>query len=192
LIGESVEHTIITFDDYNPKVKGTDTVNTWNSFTFAADAEGFIAENITFENTAGRVGQAVALRVNADKVIFRNCRFLGTKVPDQEQISKKGGGTVIIPEGLWLTGPIALKSNINLHAENGALVLFTSDYDEYPMVKTWYEGLNCWRTMSPETKKAEKEGYPLKMLLFPIAWFIMVMVDLLLVAKCPAESAISK
>ena len=79
LIGESVEHTIITFDDYNPKVKGTDTISTFNSFTFAADAEGFIAENITFENSAGRVGQAVALRVNADKVIFRNCRFLGNQ-----------------------------------------------------------------------------------------------------------------
>ena len=66
-----------------------------------------------------------------------------------DTVFKKGGGTVIIPEGLWLTGPIKLKSNINLHAEKGALVLFTSDYDEYPVVKTWYEGLNCWRTMSP-------------------------------------------
>jgi polygalacturonase len=66
-----------------------------------------------------------------------------------DTVFKRGGGTVIIPEGLWLTGPVTLKSNINLRAEKGALVLFTSDYDEYPMVKTWYEGLNCWRTSSP-------------------------------------------
>jgi pectinesterase len=79
LIGENVDKTIITFDDYNPKVKGKDTITTWNSFTFSAEAEGFIAENITFENTAGRVGQAVALHVNSDKVIFRNCHFMGNQ-----------------------------------------------------------------------------------------------------------------
>ena len=66
-----------------------------------------------------------------------------------DTVYKRGGGTVIVPGGLWLTGPITLKSNVNLHTERGALVLFTSDYNEYPMIKTWYEGLNCWRTMSP-------------------------------------------
>lgn len=79
LIGESIDKTIITFNDYNPKVKGTDTINTWTSYTFAVDGEGFEAENITFENSAGRVGQAVTVRVMADKVIFRNCRLLGNQ-----------------------------------------------------------------------------------------------------------------
>jgi polygalacturonase len=64
-------------------------------------------------------------------------------------VVNKGGGTVIIPEGLWLTGPIVLKSKVNLHAEKGALVLFTNNYDEYPLVKTWFEGESTWRAMSP-------------------------------------------
>ena len=79
IIGDIPENTIITYDDYNPRVIGTDTINTWTSFTFAVDAEGFIAENITFENSAGRVGQAVAVRIMADMVIFKNCRFLGNQ-----------------------------------------------------------------------------------------------------------------
>lgn len=79
IIGEDPEKTIITFDDYNPRVYGKDTITTWSSCSFAVDAEGFIAENITFENSAGRVGQAVAVRIMSDKVIFRNCRFIGNQ-----------------------------------------------------------------------------------------------------------------
>jgi len=79
ITGEDVNKTVITFNDYNPKIIGIDTINTWTSYTFSVDAEGFVAENITFENSAGRVGQAVAVRVMADMVIFRNCRFLGNQ-----------------------------------------------------------------------------------------------------------------
>src|SRR5690606_18453361 len=66
-----------------------------------------------------------------------------------EAVSKKGGGKVIIPRGLWLTGPIQLKSNIHLHLEEGALVRFSRDFDEYPLVDTSFEGLNTVRCMSP-------------------------------------------
>jgi polygalacturonase len=66
-----------------------------------------------------------------------------------DSIVQKGGGTVVIPEGLWLTGPIVLKSKVNLHADKGALVLFTNNYDEYPLIKTWFEGESMWRAMSP-------------------------------------------
>ena len=45
-----------------------------------------------------------------------------------------GGGTVLIPPGLWLTGPIELKSNVNLHADRGAMVIFTTDHTQYPMI----------------------------------------------------------
>lgn len=37
-----------------------------------------------------------------------------------DETSQKGGGTVVVPRGIWLTGPIVLKSNINLHLEDGA------------------------------------------------------------------------
>ena len=48
---------------------------------------------------------------------------------------KAGGGTVIIPAGTWLTGPIEMKSNVNLHVEKGALVLFTPDRNQYPIIR---------------------------------------------------------
>lgn len=66
-----------------------------------------------------------------------------------ENISSKGGGTVIIPRGLWLTGPIILKSNLNIHAEEGALVIFSKDKNQYPLVETSFEGLNTVRCTSP-------------------------------------------
>src|SRR4051812_2553887 len=48
--------------------------------------------------------------------------------------NKKGGGVVVIPEGLWLTGPIVLKSNVNLHLRRNALLQFTKDFNQYPLV----------------------------------------------------------
>jgi DNA sulfur modification protein DndE len=51
-----------------------------------------------------------------------------------EACANAGGGTVVVPEGTWLTGPIEMKSNVNLHAEANALVLFTPDRSQYPIV----------------------------------------------------------
>ena len=59
--------------------------------------------------------------------------------------SKEGGGRVVIPEGTWLCGPITLKSNVNLHLEKGATLLFTADLKEYlPLVYTRWEGMDCY------------------------------------------------
>ena len=58
--------------------------------------------------------------------------------------SKDGGGRVIIPAGTWLTGPITLKSNVNLHLEEGAVLLFTTDETKYPLVYTRWEGMDCY------------------------------------------------
>lgn len=66
-----------------------------------------------------------------------------------EAVANKGGGRVIIPRGIWLSGPIVLKSNINLHLEEGALLLFTADKDDYPIIATSFEGLNTYRCQSP-------------------------------------------
>ena len=66
-----------------------------------------------------------------------------------DEVSRKGGGKVIIPAGIWLTGPIILKSNLELFASEGALILFSTDKDLYPLVGTSFEGLNTWRCISP-------------------------------------------
>lgn len=65
-----------------------------------------------------------------------------------EFIAQKGGGTVVIPRGVWLTGPIILRDNINLHAQAGALILFSTNFDHYPIVETIFEGLNTRRCMA--------------------------------------------
>ena len=64
-------------------------------------------------------------------------------------VNAKGGGKVVIPEGLWLTGPIELLSNVNLHTEKNALVVFTDDFNAYPILETSFEGLNTRRCQSP-------------------------------------------
>lgn len=77
-IGEDAETTILTFDNYADRLNAFgEKMGTSGSASFYVFADGFTAENITFENTAGPVGQAVAVRVDGDQVIFRNCRFLG-------------------------------------------------------------------------------------------------------------------
>jgi pectinesterase len=74
-IGESVEKTIINFNDYSGRGK----LITFTSYTAKISGNRFTAENITFQNSAGPVGQALALYVDADKAVFKNCRFLGNQ-----------------------------------------------------------------------------------------------------------------
>lgn len=64
-------------------------------------------------------------------------------------LSEKGGGKLIVPHGVWFTGPIELKSNVNLHLEYGAIIQFSPDEDLYPIIKTSYEGLDQYRAQSP-------------------------------------------
>ena len=64
-------------------------------------------------------------------------------------LAKKGGGVVLVPAGLWLTGPVVLQSNINLHLATGATLLFTKDFDQYPLVAGNWEGLPQMRNQSP-------------------------------------------
>lgn len=74
-IGENVDSTLITWNDYSGKGKHT----TFTSYTAKISGNRFRAENITFANSAGPVGQALALYVDADKAVFRNCKFLGNQ-----------------------------------------------------------------------------------------------------------------
>src|SRR5437762_3067679 len=78
LIGEDVEKTILTYD-LHANVIGKDgkPIGTFRTPSTVIDADDFTAENITFENSAGPVGQALAIRVDGDRVTFRRCRFLG-------------------------------------------------------------------------------------------------------------------
>lgn len=60
-----------------------------------------------------------------------------------------GGGVVLIPAGVWTSGPFSLVSNVNLHLEHNALLQFTTDFDQYPLIETGWEGLRQMRRHSP-------------------------------------------
>ncbi len=66
-----------------------------------------------------------------------------------EACAAGGGGTVVIPRGSFVTGPIIMKSNINLHLDAGALILFSSDFNQYPLVASSFEGVDAARCQSP-------------------------------------------
>lgn len=63
--------------------------------------------------------------------------------------SAKGGGVVLIPNGFWLTGPIKLQSNVNLHLEKNALLLFSKNFDDYKIIEGNYEGVPSAKNESP-------------------------------------------
>lgn len=71
-------------------------------------------------------------------------------------IHNKGGGTVVIPTGIWHTGPIVLKDNTCLHTEEGALIIFSVNFDDYPLVTTVFEGLDTKRCQSPISARNAK------------------------------------
>lgn len=75
-----------------------------------------------------------------------NTKSINQAITDCNQ---RGGGVVLIPEGLWLTGPIELKSNVNLHLAKNSLLQFTKDFKEYPLVEGNWEGIPQMRNQSP-------------------------------------------
>ncbi|MEZ0484209.1 pectinesterase family protein [Fibrella aquatica] len=86
LIGESREGVIITGNDYSGKTypggkdrTGADKFSTYTSYVVLVDAPDILLENLTIQNTAGRVGQAVALHVEGDRFACRNCTLLGNQ-----------------------------------------------------------------------------------------------------------------
>jgi polygalacturonase len=66
-----------------------------------------------------------------------------------DALVQKGGGKLVVPQGVWHTGPIELKSHINLHLNAGAVILFAADETLYPLIDTSFEGLDTRRCQSP-------------------------------------------
>jgi pectinesterase len=78
LKGEDAEKTVLTFD-LHANLPGTDgkPIGTFKTPSTWIDADDVTAEDLTFENSAGPVGQALAIRIDGDRVAFRRCRFIG-------------------------------------------------------------------------------------------------------------------
>ena len=73
-----------------------------------------------------------------------------------DHVTEKGGGKVVVPAGVWYTGPIVLKSNVNLHVDKGALVLFNPELKHYPLIDTWFEGWESRRSQSPISARGQE------------------------------------
>lgn len=84
----------------------------------------------------GAVGDGIAMNTAAFAAAIDAC-------------AQAGGGQVVIPPGIWLTGPIVLRSRIELHAQKGALVRFSADFDDYELIPSTFEGLATVRCRSP-------------------------------------------
>ncbi|HEY0676827.1 MAG TPA: glycoside hydrolase family 28 protein [Chitinophagaceae bacterium] len=84
----------------------------------------------------GAVADGVTLNTSSIKKAIEACHA-------------KGGGVVLIPTGMWLTGPVVLRSNVNLHLQKNAILQFTEDFNQYPLVEGNWEGLPQMRNQSP-------------------------------------------
>jgi pectinesterase len=129
--------TIITFDRYamitDPKAPKK-RIGVPDSETVSIQADNFTAENITFENTAGRVTAAMAVRTAGDKMTFRNCRFLGW----QDTLCL--GGNRIYFHDCYAEGRVdfvygsatAVFEKCHLHATDGGVITAASTKPETP------------------------------------------------------------
>ena len=101
LIGQT--GAVITYDDYASRLnRFGEEMGTSGSSTFYIYGADFYAENVTFANTAGPVGQAVAMFISADRAQFRSCRFLG----NQDTVYTHGGGCRTYFKDCYIEGTV--------------------------------------------------------------------------------------
>lgn len=150
LIGESAAETIITYDDYS----GKNGLTTYTSYTVLVKGNEFKAENLTFENSAGSVGQAVALHVEADKVIIKKCRILGnqdTLFPSTDTSRQYYVDCYIEGTTDFIFGAAtAVFENCTIHSKKNSYITAASTIKDRPY---GFVFLNCKLTASESAQK---------------------------------------
>lgn len=102
-IGENVESTKLTFDNFSSKKDSAGKeYGTTGSSSLFVNGNNITFENITFENSSGPVGQAVAVNISGDKVAFNNCRFLGF----QDTLYTKGNMSLQYYKDCYIEGTV--------------------------------------------------------------------------------------
>jgi pectinesterase len=153
LIGEDAEKTIITYDDFFNKMKRGRN-STFYTYTLLVDADDFYAENLTIENTAGTVGQALALYVKGDRCVFRKCRILGNQdTLYTDGLNSRHYFDECFIEGTtdFIFGPAtALFNNCSIHSKRDSYITAASTPEGKPF---GYVFLNCKLIAAPEAKK---------------------------------------
>lgn len=122
---------------------GLSSVFIFQSGSFA-QIEGNLPEvrQVSFKNDTCNI---VKFGARADG-IFLNTTAINNAINACHQ---SGGGVVLVPEGLWLTGPLELKSNVNLHLAKNSILEFTRDFNQYKLVASNWEGVPQMRNQSP-------------------------------------------
>jgi pectinesterase len=153
IIGESTDSTIITFDDYFDKInRGRNS--TFYTYTMLVQANDFRLENVTVENSAGPVGQAVALHVEGDRCVFVNCHIIGNQ--DTLYVAGKYSRqyfTSCTIEGTtdFIFGEATvLFENCLIHAKSDSYITAASTPEGKPF---GYVFINCKLTATESAKK---------------------------------------
>lgn len=102
ILGEERDNTVITYDDHaNIMIPGTDRkMGTFRTYTVKVEGSGITFRNITIENNSARLGQAVALHTEGDRLVFVNCRLLG----HQDTVYTGIAGTRILFKDCYIEG----------------------------------------------------------------------------------------
>lgn len=102
ILGEDAATTIITFDDHaNIKMPGTEKgMGTFRTYTMKIQGNNITLKNITIENNAAKLGQAVSLHTEGDKLVFIGCRFLG----NQDTVYTGKAGTRVFFKNCYIEG----------------------------------------------------------------------------------------
>lgn len=96
IVGEDAENTVITYDDH----ANINKMGTFRTYTLKVEASNVTFKNLTIENNAPRMGQAVALHTEGDRLKFINCRFLG----NQDTIYTGAEGTRLLFLNCYIEG----------------------------------------------------------------------------------------
>ncbi len=156
IVGEDRDETIITYDDHaNIKMPGTDrAMGTFRSYTMRVEGNGITFKNITIENNAAQLGQAVALHTEGDRLTFINCRLLG----NQDTIYTGTAGTRLYFKDCYIDGTTdfifgpstAWFENCTIHSKRNSYVTAASTPKD---IKYGYVFNNCRLTADPGVTK---------------------------------------
>ena len=149
-IGENVENTIITYDDH----ANINKMGTFRTYTLKVEGSSITFKNLTIENNAARLGQAVALHTEGDRLVFINCRFLG----NQDTIYTGAKGTRLCFLNCYIEGTTdfifgpstALFHNCTIHSKANSYITAASTPKD---IEVGYVFKNCKLTAAPDVDK---------------------------------------
>jgi pectinesterase len=147
LLGEDKDSTIITWNDAAGRKKN----GTFWTYTMKVMGNDFRMKNITVENTAGQVGQAVALHVEADRVVIKNCKLLG----NQDTLYAAGENARQLYDSCYIDGTTdyifgpgtAVFRNCTLHSKKNSYITAASTPER---LKFGYVFFNCKLTFDED------------------------------------------